>query len=221
MSKPLACLLVLGAAVGWAAADEAVVAWRTADGTAVMETRITLPIPITREHIDTLGFRTTAGAPAGEKGPRSPFRTWENLAPDLRAFEPAPLREAPPGTGQTAPASPDWSGGVVTITALQVSSCYLTIGSFSGLLLSGQSFVVTVQGAMSVVAAVDPLKGDPDLYLVDAYGYDICASTNLGKAADSCAALETSCRNGDLFVEVYGVKKKNIFTLGVWLTAAV
>jgi hypothetical protein len=74
---------------------------------------------------------------------------------------------------------------------------------------------------MTSVAAMIPLKGDPDLYLVDVFGNTICASTHPGKTAESCEAIEQSCQNGSLFIEVFGLKKKNTFSLGVWLTSAI
>ncbi len=128
----------------------------------------------------------------------------------------SPLRD---GAVEVA-AEADWSGGEVTMTLALVGACGLTDGYFGGLLRGGESFYVSVTGAMTLVAAAESLKGDPDLYLLDELGNYVCASENVGKTADSCSAIQLSCLNGNAYVEVYGVKKKNSFSLGVWITSA-
>jgi hypothetical protein len=220
MKRFLTCLAIAVATLSLPSADELELVWRTPDGEVAFHSLVVLPREITRQHIASLSF-TAAAEISPHQAASSTHLTLQPLSvePLQKAYSDIPERSSdsivPDDIG------PDWSGGEIRIIPSAVTTCQLTSGSATGFVTRGQSFVVSATGAMTIVAAVDPLKGDPDLYLVDLFGYDICSSTNLGKTAESCAAIQLSCLNGSLFVEVYGNKRKNSFSLGVWITSAI
>ena len=231
----VACSLLAVPSLARCFAGEAVVHWRGPDGRPVIETRISLPGPVTSAHLEAITLQATSSvgasdstaATAGAGDGRAPARAARRLVPTVVSGSIEGLVDARDGTRTAAGVSStptrveaDWSGGRVTMAPLSLESCVLTAATYDGFIYGGESFFVDVQGGLSVATAVVPWKGDPDLYIWDVGNELVCSSVYLGKTRDGCAVISGACSNDFVSIEVYGTKKKNGFLLDVSVTEA-
>jgi len=121
----------------------------------------------------------------------------------------------------------DWSGIRAQVDVQLISSCTSGLaGQFTGVVTFDQSFVVTVNTAMSQLAVLSTMnkKGDADLYVYNSSLNLVCSSTLLTstKISDQCGFLDSTCNQlATSYVEVYGAKNKNIFNVAVWFSNAI
>src|SRR5262245_41224861 len=142
-----ACSLLVVPCLAPSFAGDAVVHWSGPDGRPVLETRISLPGPVTPAHLEAITIHATASAgtsditaaTAGAGAGRPPARAARRLAPTVVSGSIEGPVEASDRTRAAAGASSmptrveaDWSGGRVTMAPLSVESCVLTAATYDG-----------------------------------------------------------------------------------------